>query len=226
MPDRRKKNPTAQGIDPALPLENKRHETFSQLIAGGMAPGQAYMESGYNPSSIENARIAAVQLKRRAEVRQRISYLQITESEQAAVLARTRSLVLGGEEHIDAEITTSWLLYELYVNLSLAREQGNIKDANQCLKMIADLKEFMPKNKGDANQPLTVAARLKNADNRPTINLSILNQIPDGMGESAGGRVISGDFSRIASPEDAGEDHEDDGDDEPASGGDDDEGEA
>jgi phage terminase small subunit len=75
-------------------MEDAQHERFAQVMAEGkMNQGQAYLEAGYQCSSLEIASASATRLLKNVNVQARISYLQ----EEAAKLAvLDRSYVLLG----------------------------------------------------------------------------------------------------------------------------------
>jgi uncharacterized protein YoaH (UPF0181 family) len=73
-------------------LSNPRHEKFSQLVASGISPKEAYTSVGYKPTG---AKQAASRLLTNVDVRERVSELQAASarsSAEALILSRERVL--------------------------------------------------------------------------------------------------------------------------------------
>jgi hypothetical protein len=73
-------------------LRNPRHEKFSQLVASGIKPKEAYVSLGYQPTG---AKQAASRLLTKVDVRHRVSELEagaVRSTAEAVILNRERVL--------------------------------------------------------------------------------------------------------------------------------------
>lgn len=163
----------------ALPLALKAHEVFATLVAQGSGRYDAFRRAGYTGDSA-----AAKRLVDKPDVRARIGFLseQIKQERVAAQVERLTPMVDALNERT---VDKNFLLKELMVNLTLSREAGDIKEANVCIKIMAQMVgldgETKPK---DANRGRP------NDDNEDRsgkqISVQILNQITDRLGRSSG----------------------------------------
>ena len=75
------------------PLDNPRHEKFSQLVAGGVKPAEAYVLAGYKKTGASQA---ASRLLTKTEVCARVSELQeISAYSTVAAFVLNRERVLS-----------------------------------------------------------------------------------------------------------------------------------
>lgn len=102
----------------SAPLADAQHERFAQLMAEGKrSQGQAYLEAGYQCSSMNAACMGASRLIRNVKVQARIAYLQ----EQAATLAT---------------LDTSYVLSSLMRNAETAYEERDLSASNRALELL------------------------------------------------------------------------------------------
>ncbi len=109
-------------------LEDAQHERFAQVMAEGkMNQGQAYLEAGYQCSSLEIASASATRLLKNVNVQARISYLQ----EEAAKLA---------------VLDRSYVLLGLMANAEKGYETGDLSASNRAFELLGkDLGMFREK---------------------------------------------------------------------------------
>jgi terminase small subunit-like protein len=99
-------------------LRNPRHEKFSQLVASGIKPQEAYISVGYKPTG---AKQAASRLLTNVDVRQRVSELQ-----EAAARSTADSVILNRERVLNR---LSQLSHE-------AQLRGQYSAATRCEELI------------------------------------------------------------------------------------------
>jgi len=100
------------------PLRNPRHEKFSQLVASGVRPKEAYTSVGYKPTG---AKQAASRLLTKVDVRARVSELQENAARSAA-----EAVILNRERVLNR---LSQLSYE-------AERNGQYSAAAKCEELI------------------------------------------------------------------------------------------
>ena len=99
-------------------MSNPRHEKFSQLVASGVRPKEAYTSVGYKPTG---AKQAASRLLTNVDVRERVSELQETAARSSA-----ESLVLNRERVLNRLSELSYA----------AQRNGHFSAAAKCEELI------------------------------------------------------------------------------------------
>ncbi|HTR34918.1 MAG TPA: terminase small subunit [Bryobacteraceae bacterium] len=99
-------------------LHNPRHEKFSQLVASGIKPKEAYTSVGYKPTG---AKQAASRLLTNVDVRERVSELQ-----EAAARSAAECVILSRERVLNR---LSQLSHE-------AQQRGHYSAAARCEELI------------------------------------------------------------------------------------------
>jgi hypothetical protein len=99
-------------------LRNPRHEKFSQLVASGIKPREAYVSVEYKPTG---AKQAASRLLTKVDVRERVSELQ-----QAAARSTAEAVILNRERVLNR---LSQLSHE-------AQQTGHYSAAARCEELI------------------------------------------------------------------------------------------
>jgi hypothetical protein len=158
-----------------------RQERFAQNVAAGMSLTQAHEKAGYSGDGANASRLAM-----RPEIKGRIE--QIREDRRLAMEVRREAQKHAiTSEFADEGINLKFLIMELRVNLDGARADGKWKDANDTLKMIAQLTGFLKGDGSDASDP-NKRKPFENDKSPPAINLQVVNQLPGQMGPEAGGQ--------------------------------------
>lgn len=104
-------------------LKNPKHETFCQGLVEGKATSQAYVDAGY-PHNTGNASALAKRpniIKRVEELRKDLQRNLIPESFDPAVVDR------------------EFIISELYAQVRLARDTGELKVANEALTLMGKI---------------------------------------------------------------------------------------
>lgn len=190
-------------------LKNPKKERYCLERLKGKKQIDACAAAGY-------ARIGAQasRLEKDPLIVARMAELKYEANTYETELAAIRNQVTG-ENPVTQEITLKWVLTELLINMQLARRADNIREANNCLKMVSELKDFFPKGgKADPNQELPLD-REKHQRLTSALNLQIINHLPESMGGSGGKLLEAADITGIPSPKDISEADWDDGDVEP-----------
>lgn len=107
-------------------LANARRETFCQLVAAGTPMIDAYREAGYKPSNA-----AAYELGRDVNMNRRIAEIRREMVSQAAGMIEAA--------FNPDEVDHKWLVTQLYQNVQIGREQGDISASTKALELIGKL---------------------------------------------------------------------------------------
>ena len=99
-------------------LHNPRHEKFSQLVASGVKPSEAYVSVGYKPTG---AKQAASRLLTKVDVRERVSELQ-----EAAARSTAEAVILNRQR----------VLHRLSELSHEAQQKGQYGAAARCEELI------------------------------------------------------------------------------------------
>lgn len=131
-------------------LKNARHERFAQNRAKGMSQVQAGINAGLSGASANMSRIS-----NRPDVKMRIQEIQEeSKSFQEGVLAaRAQALQL---DTADPTINVAWLKRELMTNLDEARKAMDFRQANEAIKLLAQITGVLRSGSGgDQRRPRT-----------------------------------------------------------------------
>jgi hypothetical protein len=158
-----------------------RQEKFAQNVAAGMSLTQAHEKAGYGGDGANASRLAA-----RDEIKARIEQLR-EERRLAFEVRREAQKHAVTSEFASEGVNLKWLIMELRVNLDGARVDSKWKDANDTLKMIAQLTGFLKGDGSDASDP-NKRKPFDNDKSAPAINLQVVNQLSRQMGPEIGGQ--------------------------------------
>lgn len=154
---------------------NSKQEKFCHYRALGKTQRDAAIAAGYSGHGANASRLEGIPL-----VKDRIAELRRTYADKN--LARIESEKAELENLIEnEELNLAYFLKELRTNLTIARDEKDVKASNDCLKLMMELLGFL-KSGG--------AARDKSAngptDPRTPVKVSIINQLANGLQRSGG----------------------------------------
>lgn len=158
----------------ALGVLNERQEKFCHFLAMGKTQAEAAALAGYSGHGANASRIANIPL-----VQERVAELRLIYQSDAAVKIETAKAEV--EKLIKEEkMGLSYFIQEFRANLELARQDGDIRAANDCLKHMAQMLGFMkaPKEDGDGAK--------KNDQPRTQIGIKIENNGTGSVGGPPG----------------------------------------
>jgi len=112
-------------------LANNRREQFARARSKGMKLVECQKHAGYSPNTGSASALAKV-----PEVAARIRELKEMNEQSRYLKEQERRKILH-EEGDPNEVTQRWVQIELYENLRLAREAGNLSAANKALDLLA-----------------------------------------------------------------------------------------
>ena len=183
--------------DPSQTLSNPMQEKFARTRAQGNTLRKCCKVAGYaHESQNAGSRLAA-----EPHVRARIEFLVRENAEKADAqrAARSEALVTNFKS---SDITREFLVQELLENLSLARQAGELKTANESLKLLADVVGITMTGKKADKDPNRGNLR-DDPENRygEPIDLQSLDRLTDRMGEFTGDEPAEEAAGPAESPE-------------------------
>lgn len=149
-------------------LANDKQEKYCNRRARGMIIIDSYIEAGYQ-SNTGNAS----KLENQPHILARIAELRDIEADREKRLEEGRSLLMheGGDPE---DITLRWIQMELIENLRNARRDGNVREANNAIKMIAQTVGLLtPGKQAKKADPNDSNSGSKGAHNVQTLNKAL-----------------------------------------------------
>lgn len=114
-------------FDPALPLDQAKHEAFAQEVAKGQRLGTAYRLAGYRGKNRNTLDAASSALLRRVKVGARIEWLQMQAADETL-------------------LTREWLIGQMRAQFHAASSEGNRNAAIKALELLGrERKTFIDK---------------------------------------------------------------------------------
>lgn len=146
---------------------NAKQEKYAHFRALGKTQAEAAKLAGYSGHAANASRLEGI-----TAVSERIQELKkkyVGQSEVRVELEKAELRSLIDNEKLDV----SYFVTELRANLTLAREDRDVKASNECLKLMMELLGFMGA-KGTKDKPNAL-------DPRTPVKVSIINQLANGL---------------------------------------------
>ena len=164
-------------VGPTRTKLNHRQELYCQFRASGKNQSEAMKLAGYNGPD-------GSRLERQAGIKERIAELVSNDAVKTRDLAEEKlgDFALPEKEEV---VDLNFFLREFKRNLELARAGNDIKGANQCLELMAQLVDLGATKRGSKVQP-AIGNNGSGTHAGPTISLQILNQVTDALDRGSG----------------------------------------
>ena len=153
-------------------LANNRQEKYCRLRARGMIIIDAYTESGYSPNTGN-----ASKMENLPHIMARVAEMRQDEADREKRIEEGRSLLMheGGDPE---DVTLRWIQMELIENLRCSRKEGNVREANNALKMLAQTVGLL----GPGSKKKKVDPNDSNSGSKGAHNVQTLNKALDRLG--------------------------------------------